>query len=122
MLVEIEVARASLALTAALINAFQSIPVVELLPDVVDEFDNVVLLEPVVALLTVMTAGPLQASPGRPVPARMIHHQPSSLSRYCGIWFAAASADTAACVFTSAEDNFACSAAMSTSLMAELAD
>jgi hypothetical protein len=56
------------------------------------------------------------------MPARCFGHQPSSLSRYCGIWFAAASADTAACVFTSAEDSLACSAAMSTSLMAELAD
>src|ERR1700759_783657 len=56
------------------------------------------------------------------MPARLVNHQPSSLSRYCGIWFAAVSADTAAWVFTSADDSVACSAAMSTSLIAELAD
>ena len=44
------------------------------------------------------------------------------MSRYCGIWFAADSADTAAWVFTSADDSLACSAAISTSLIAEFAD
>ena len=41
---------------------------------------------------------------------------------YCGIWFAAVSAETAACVFTSADDSVACSDAISTSMIAESAD
>src|SRR5262245_51563947 len=60
--------------------------------------------------------------PGRRQAGPVHPYQPSSLSRYCGIWFAAASADTAAWVFTSADDSVACSAATSTSLIAELAD
>ena len=45
----------------------------------------------------------------------------SSFRRYCGIWLAEDSAATAACTFTCADDSLACSAAMSTSRMAELA-
>ena len=47
--------------------------------------------------------------------------QLKSFSRYCGIWLAALSAETAACTFTSEDDSLACSEAMSTSVIAELA-
>ena len=66
MFVEIEVAWVNLALTAALISAFQSMLVDVLLPDVVTALDDVVLLVPVVALLTVMFAAPSLGRPGRP--------------------------------------------------------
>jgi hypothetical protein len=66
MFVEIEVAWVNLALTAALISAFQSMVLDVLLPDVVTELDDVVLLVPVVALLTVMIAAPSLGRPGRP--------------------------------------------------------
>src|SRR5438552_2616647 len=100
MLVETAVACVSLALTAALISAFQSMPVDELLFDVAVEFNDVALFVVDVALLTVMMTDPSLERPGRRHAGPDDRHQPSSLSRYCGIWLAAASADTAACVFT----------------------
>jgi hypothetical protein len=74
-----------------------------------------------IALLDSFSEHDLAGKPLRTFPDHAAR-QPSSFSRYCGIWFAAASADTAAWVFTSADDSVACSEAISTSLMAEFAD
>src|SRR5438132_1540340 len=125
MLVVIAVAAASLALTCAAISAVQSMLEDVDVPVVVKELEALEVAAADVALLTeVMIEAPVQRGNGPAGGAGRlsISDQPKSLSRYCGIWFAADSAETAAWVLTSAEDSVACSAAISTSVMAEFAD
>ena len=127
------VAACSLAWTPAWISAFQSMLERLVEPPVFEDEDvddAVVAAEDVfVALLTVIV-GPFVRTTGRcgagPSHCRSIQErhgstqelysdQPRSFRRYCGIWLAAVSAETAAWVFTIAEESIASSCATSTS-------